>query len=36
MVIEYLINFNRQTLRRGVTQTISHLDSEVTNKFISN
>jgi len=28
MVIEYLINFDRQTLRRCITQTIDHLDGE--------
>jgi hypothetical protein len=27
-VIEYLINFYRQTLRRNIAQIISHLDSE--------
>ena len=28
MVIEYLINFDRQTLRRCITQTIRHLNCE--------
>ena len=28
MVIEYLINFDRQTLRRGITQAIFYLDIE--------
>ena len=28
LVIEYLINFDRQTLCRGITQAVNHFDSE--------
>ena len=28
LVIEYLINFDRQTLHRGITQAVCHFNSE--------